>query len=348
MRKFLVRVLAAAAVLCAGLAWSGHVDAEDECKYGVVIDGECVPNAPDGMIVARQSEDEPPPPDRTITDGQSTTITARLPANLYQVQGGACGTGGGRLDPDSTTSTGWCGGRADRGGGGTQYDECLGPYTVVLFERYDSTGDYKNAADDWVTTDGLRITVNTADTGLTDSTGTYDIGYFLRGRRTVTIYPDGGGAAVAETVDCSLQVSSPMRVAVRVAAGRGMTRTVSEYAPPQEWIDLGPQRTTWHCEQDDIDEGYPCTVGDEITTVFPREFPTPRGCVIVVLGDDQGYGSTGCVSRDEAQTILDIQEGVKYDENGDLVSGTPVDFDDLDRCVEGERPADGERCVARN
>ena len=196
MRYLIVRVLAAAAVLCAGLAWTGHIDAEDECSFGGRGDRRRVcPNAPDGMIVARQSKDEPPPPDRTITDGQSTTITARLPTNLYQVIGGNCTRRGNRPEPDHTMSTGWCGDASKLSG--TQYGECLGPYTVVLGEQYDNTGDHENADDDWVTTDGLRITVNTADSGLTDNTGTIEIGYFLRGHRTATRYGTDGRVSVA-------------------------------------------------------------------------------------------------------------------------------------------------------
>lgn len=280
------------------------------------------------------------PRDVTVTGGRRTTYTPPLPDDRYGLVALAdCHHDGGTR----------CGSTKK---GHSRFTPCTNLQVKVWTGPEPDSGDPDNR-DQRISTSGRGIIINDAlESGVTDPSGMFHYDYWWEGTQTVTRWSattDRVSSVLLSTetnVPCTLYPWNnagtrivPLRVWVGVKARSGMTRAVAEYAPPQEWLDLGPQYTTWTCQQDDIDEGYPCTVGDVITTERPREFPTPRGCVVIVLSDDdvRGHGSTGCVTRDEAQAILDIQEGDDV-----------VDLDDLPNCVEGVRPAGGERCIARN
>lgn len=331
-RRTVTILVAAIVAICLGVPAAADMppvpppETEDVLARNLLQDD---PKRPPTVTLPRGPRQAPPPttttttirPDKTITDGQRTTVTARIPTDRYQLK---C--------HNWWELTGRCGGQYVY----TDYGPCR-MNEVVL-----------SVNDDRLTVSGLRITVNTADSGLTDGTGLIEIDYFLRGTRTVRHYNRDTGTGPTETWDCALTDGiDPIRVLVRVAARPGVSRAVAEYLPSEDMRNRVAV-TDFECTQDVIDEDYPCILGEHVTIVRRTEFPNPRGCVVVVTGTDVGYGNTACVTSAEAQAILDIQENVRLDENGDVVSGTPVNLNDLPRCVEGERPAAGQRCVARN
>ena len=352
-RRTVTILVAAIVAICLGVPAAADMppvpppETEDVLARNLLQDD---PKRPPTVTLPRGPRQAPPPttttttirPDKTITDGQRTTVVVPVPSDLRNDIANCRG------DP----ATGRCGSTDSIY---SIYGPCRSPYTTAIIRRDPRiVTELDEDGEDTHHVAGRRITIDT-NSVLTDNTGIVEIVYSLVGTRTIKTYRGSSAGSgqphellSTETgMDCTIDGDRPVRVLVRVAARRGMTRAVAEYAPPQEWLD---SRTTvdFECTQDVIDEDYPCTLGARVVIEQAHEFPTPRGCVVIVTGSDNGYGNTDCVTRDQAQAILDIQEEVTFDENGDVVSGTPVNLNDLPRCVEGERPAAGQRCVARN
>ena len=283
---------------------------------------------------------EPPPrPIRTIREGQSTTFTAPNPSDRRTVT--QCANfADERAKPAPqfrTDGTLVCDyritvhkpGEASHvtvtGNSASMFGPCRGPYTVEIVTP-DSRVEHAG---------GKRIRVTTSTSDNLDDTGTIEVEYFLVGTSTRTWQPRYE-EPVEWTTECTLL--GTVRVQVNAARRPGMTAAVSKYSPSDAWIN-DTTTVNWTCDQTLLDhlaaESIPayCDLGDKVETTTDNEWPTPRGCVIVVTVSDRGHGSTGCVTNNQAASIGDTK--------GYTHSDLPV-------CPDPLPPDKGYRCVARN
>ena len=339
-----VRVLLAGALLAgallAGASTVGFGAATGAavplCGPGETLDkGRCVPDEPDeARRETRDINDQRTTttttttvrPIRTIREGQSTTFTAPNPsANDRRIVTRCTSFAGtnGRATPksvfrsDGTLVCDYSIGvkyvlgvekTATRTSVST-FGPCRGPYTV---EPLTADPRVEHAG-------GRRIKVTTDANDNLDDTGLLEIEYFLVGTSTNTFAQTQPGATVhTSTSECTLLRTA--HVEVRTAKRRGMTSAVARLSPSQAWID---DTTTTYTEHE----------GQRVKTVTGHEWPTPRGCVIVVTVSDRGHGSTGCVSKNQAASIGDVKG---------------YDHSDLPVCPDPLPPDKGYRCVARN
>ena len=278
---------------------------------------------------------EPPPrPIRTIREGQSTTFTAPNPSDRRLVT--RCANFADepvapvpKFRPDGTLVCDYTvvvPGISTAARSISTFGPCRGPYTVEILtpdSRLEHVG-------------GRRIKVTTSTSDNLDDTGTIEVEYFLVGTSTNTFQGSQSTASTSVSSSCTLLETT--RVKVNTARRPGMTAAVAKYAPSQAWID-DTTTTNWTCDQTLLDhlaaESIPayCDLGDKVETTTDNEWPTPRGCVIVVTVSDRGHGSTGCVTNNQAASIGDTK--------GYTHSDLPV-------CPDPLPPDKGYRCVARN
>ena len=342
--RFLTVLLAAAMGALVLGAWSGtSVEAAVLCPPGTAPDGvngcvEAKGQQPlDGRSARSETRaangEEPPAPPliRTITEGQGFTYTAPIPQNRQIVKCSSNGAHWVTAADQPTNESIYCGTGND--GAGTTWGVCNGPWSVEVLSH-----------DIRITTaGGRRIRVTTDANNHLDDTGTIEVAYALRGRRSVTWQGPYGSTPVTTYDDCAL--INTVRVNVRPAGRPGMTAAAAIHAPSAEYLST-PSTHTWTCTAEVIEAGVNCTEGDVISTTDTPTFPTPRGCriVVTVSQDDRGgHGSTACLTSGEAAAFGDM---IGLDINtlpACPMSTAPADLDALSLDSSGRQ-----RCVARN